>query len=97
MVDPLVPGRRRRVRRKNFNELPRRGLQVKPEQLSVLVKIKMRLQSERAAIKITAADEVFGQNADVGQRFDHGFGKDYGIDPHARSTFFQQDSAPAEI
>ena len=80
MVDALVLDLRRRVRAKNFDELPRRNLQVEPEQFSVLVKIKMPLQSQRAAIKIMAALEVAGKNAEMGKGFDHGW------KPNARPT-----------
>ena len=58
MMNPLLLDFRRRIRLKNFDELPRRNLQVKSKQPAVLVEIKMFFQTQRAAIKIPAAFQV---------------------------------------
>ncbi len=56
---------------KKFDELLRRDLEVKAEQLAVLEKIEMVLQPERIAIEVFGAFEVFGKDAEMGERFDH--------------------------
>jgi hypothetical protein len=57
---------------KKFDKLPRRDLEVKTEQLAVLEKIEMVLEPERVTIKGFGALQVFREDAEMGEGFDHG-------------------------
>lgn len=86
MVDALMFDFRRRVGSENLDELTGRDLEIKSKKFSVLVKIEMRFQAERAAVKVAAAFEVFGKNAEMREGFDHNdVGTNYKI-PRAESN-----------
>ena len=69
----------------NFNKLVRCDLQIKSEQPAIFEKIEMPLQSQRAAIKIQAAIQVFRENAKMRERFDHGLNE---LNPARKSNCF---------
>jgi hypothetical protein len=55
-----------------FDELLRRHLQVKTEQLPVLEKIEVVLEPEGIAIKVFGELQVLREDAEMGEGFDHG-------------------------
>jgi hypothetical protein len=61
----------RRISLKNFNELPRRNLQIKSKQPAVLVKIKMTFHPQHVAIEGGAGFQVFCKDTKMCERFDH--------------------------
>jgi hypothetical protein len=71
MMNPLAADFRRRIGLEDFDELAGADLQIKSEQHAVLEKIEMRLQSQRAAIKFPAPVQIFSEDADMGEGFDH--------------------------
>ena len=71
MMNPLAPDFLARLGLEKFDELVGRDLQIKPEQLAVLEKIEMPFQAQRAAVKIQGAVQVFRDNAEVSECFDH--------------------------
>ena len=73
MMNPLALDFRRGIGAENFDELSGRGQQIKPEQPSVFVEIKMPPQTQRAAIEIPAAFKDVRKNAEMGDGFDHAF------------------------
>jgi hypothetical protein len=60
------------IRLEEFDELARGDLEIKAEEFAVFVEIEMRGEFESVAIKVAGALEVFGEDAEMGQGFDHG-------------------------
>lgn len=72
MMDALAGIFGLRIRLEKFDELSPRDLEVKAEQLAVFVKIEVRREAEGIAVKVAGAREVFGEDAEMGEGFDHG-------------------------